>query len=221
MFNAVLWIACSGAPWRDLPECFGSWKTVYSRFCKWCDEGTLQKVFEHLKKDADYENLSIDSTAVRAIRAAQAQKRGRKFKSKKHIGISSSIRTTKIHVVVDELGNPVYIKLTAGQIHDSTQAIEILSHLNIKGCNILADKAYGIQEIQKYIEKQGAKYTIPPKSNTKDKWERDYHAYKKRHVVECFFNKLKQYRRIATRYDKLVTSFMSFIYIGCIMLFIK
>ena len=56
IFNAVLWIACSGAPWRDLPERFGSWKTVYSRFCKWRDEGTLLKIFEHLREDADYEN---------------------------------------------------------------------------------------------------------------------------------------------------------------------
>ena len=115
----------------------------------------------------------------------------------------------------------MYIKLTAGQIHDSTQAIKILSHLNIKGSNILADKAYGTQEIRKYIEEQGAKYTIPPKSNTKDKWECDYHDYKKRHVVECFFNRLKQYRRIATRYDKLATSFMNFVYMGCIMILIK
>ena len=54
IFNAILWIVCSGAPWRNLPERFGSWKTVYSRFCKWRDEGTLFRVFEDLKKDSDY-----------------------------------------------------------------------------------------------------------------------------------------------------------------------
>ena len=151
----------------------------------------------------------------------QAQKRGRKFRSESAIGISSGGRTTKIHAAVDGLGNSIYISLTAGQIHDSTQAIEILSRLNIEGSNILADKAYGTQEIQEYIEKQGAIYTIPPKSNTKDKWECDYYAYKKRYAVECFFNRLNQYRRIATRYDKLATSFMNFIYIGCIMILIK
>ena len=53
MFNAVLWIACSGAPWTDLPERFGSWKTVYSRFCKWRDEETL------LKKDGNAITISI------------------------------------------------------------------------------------------------------------------------------------------------------------------
>ena len=81
MFNAVLWIACSGAPWRDLPERFGSWKTVYSRFYKWRDAGTLLKVFEHLRKDADYESLSIDSTVLNPTRAVQELKKGKKFRS--------------------------------------------------------------------------------------------------------------------------------------------
>ena len=79
MFNAVLWIAFSGAPWRDLPERFGSWKTVYSRFCKWRDEGTLLKIFEHLREDADYENLSIDSTVVKAHQSSAGAKKGQKI----------------------------------------------------------------------------------------------------------------------------------------------
>lgn len=62
VFHAILWITQSGAAWRDLPERYGSWKTVYSRFCKWRDDGTLQTIFHVLNKDADYENLSLDST---------------------------------------------------------------------------------------------------------------------------------------------------------------
>ena len=61
VFHAILWITQSGAAWRDLPERYGSWKTVYSRFCKWRDDGTLQTIFHVLNKDADYENLSLDS----------------------------------------------------------------------------------------------------------------------------------------------------------------
>ena len=78
IFNAILWIVSSGAPWRDLPERFGSWKTVYSRFCKWRDEGTLFRVFEDLKKDSDYENLSIDSTTVKTHQSSAGAKRGQK-----------------------------------------------------------------------------------------------------------------------------------------------
>ena len=68
IFNAILWIVCSGAPW----------KTVYSRFCKWRNEGTLFRVFEDLKKDSDYENLSIDSTTVKAHQSSAGAKRGQK-----------------------------------------------------------------------------------------------------------------------------------------------
>ena len=71
-----------------------------------------------------------------------------------YIGKSSGGRITKIHAIVDGLVNPPYIKLTAGQVQDSTQTVGILSQLDIKGSNILADKAYGTKEIWKYIRKQ-------------------------------------------------------------------
>lgn len=76
MFNAILWIARSGSAWRDLPERYGSWKTVYSRFCKWRDDGTLFAVFHALNTDADYENLSIDSTIVKAHQHSVGAKKG-------------------------------------------------------------------------------------------------------------------------------------------------
>lgn len=67
MFNAFLWIARSGAAWRDLPEeRYGSWKTVYSRFCKWRDSGLLVAIFQALQVEPDFENLSIDSTSIKA-----------------------------------------------------------------------------------------------------------------------------------------------------------
>ena len=65
------------------------------------------------------------------------------------------------------------------------------------------------------------RYTIPLKSNTKEKWECDYHTYKERHLVECFFNKLKRFPRLGTRYDKLAASFINFIYLGCIIILLK
>lgn len=76
MFNAILWIARSGAPWRDLPERFGSWKTVYSRFCKWRNDGTLLVIFKRLTLESDYENLSIDSTSIKAHQHSAGAKKG-------------------------------------------------------------------------------------------------------------------------------------------------
>lgn len=76
MFNAILWLARSGSAWADLPERYGPYKTVYSRFCKWRDDGTLLRIFKALNEDADYENLSIDSTSVKAHQHSAGAKKG-------------------------------------------------------------------------------------------------------------------------------------------------
>lgn len=100
-------------------------------------------------------------------------------------------------------------------------AIPTLEILNISGSNILADKAYGTNDIRTYIKENNAEYTIPPKENTINPWFCDYHIYKERHLVECFFNKIKAFRRVATRYDKLATSFLAFVYIASIWILSK
>lgn len=97
----------------------------------------------------------------------------------------------------------------------------MLSNINISESTILADKAYGTKEILDYIQKEDGDYAIPPKSNSKVKWHYDYNLYKERHLVECFFLKLKQFRRVATRYDKLASSFLAFIYLASIHILLK
>jgi transposase len=77
MFNAILWMARSGAGWEDVPERYGSWKTVYSRFCKWRDDGTLLSIFKALNSEPDMENLSLDSTSVKAHQHSAGAKKGR------------------------------------------------------------------------------------------------------------------------------------------------
>ena len=81
----------------------------------------------------------------------------------------------------------------------------------------MGDKAYGTQIIRDYITDHGASYTIPPKDNAIAPWECDWQQYKERHLVECFFNKLKHFRRVATRYDKLISRFKSFVFLACVM----
>ena len=82
MFNAILWFARSGSAWRDLPERFGSWKTVYSRFCKLRDDDTPFNIFHALNAEADYENPSLALRVSKPISTVQVLKRGCKLQSK-------------------------------------------------------------------------------------------------------------------------------------------
>ena len=70
MLNGMLWIARSGAQWRELPEAYGPWQSVYARFAKWRDDGTLEAIFHALSEDADMENLSLDSTCIKVHESA-------------------------------------------------------------------------------------------------------------------------------------------------------
>ena len=110
--------------------------------------------------------------------------------------------------------------LSPGNDHDSVHAVELMEMTDITGVNMLGDKAYGTKEILAYIKEQGATVVIPPKSNAKEPWEVDYYLYKERHLVERFFQKIKWFRRIATRYDKLDKSVLAFVYMAAIMIWL-
>ena len=105
--------------------------------------------------------------------------------------------------------------LSAGNIDDCTQAIPLLKLLpDLKNCNVLGDKAYGTKDIREELHGQSASYTIPPKVNPKQPWPFDKEADKRRNVAQRFFNRLKEFRRAETRFDKRDDSFMAFVMIA-------
>ena len=138
----------------------------------------------------------------------------------KAIGRTKGGLNTKIHAIVDGLGNPGAFLLSPGNDNDSTHAIELMDMTDIAGSNLLGDKAYGTKKILAYIKERGAAVVIPPKRNAKEPWVADDYLYKERHLVECFFQKIKWFRRVATRYDKLDKSFLAFVYMAAIMIWL-
>ena len=116
------------------------------------------------------------------------------------LGRSRGGLSSKIHCVVDGLGNPVDFVLTGGEVHDSVCADALLDGKSADF--VLADKAYDSNKILEKIEAMDAVAVIPPKTNRKEQREYDKHYYKDRNLVERFFCKLKQFRGIATRYCK-------------------
>lgn len=126
ILNGIVWIARSGAPWRDLPERYGPWQTVYSRFRKWIEDGILDNIFHVLSLDTELSELSIDASIVQAHQhSAGAKNRG----SSNEIGHSRGGASTKIHAIVDAYGYPVYVMLSKGQRNDINYAIPLLDKL--------------------------------------------------------------------------------------------
>jgi transposase len=135
------------------------------------------------------------------------------------LGRSRGGFSTKIHVTVDGLGNPLRVRLTAGQVHDSTQAQALLEGLI--GQSIVADRGYAGKPLEEWIIQQGATAVIPPHQCAKDQREYDRWLYRERHLIECFINKIKHFRRIFSRFDKLATHYLGFVQFVCALIWLR
>ena len=115
--------------------------------------------------------------------------------------------TTKIHALVDALGNPVELMLTPGQAHDLVCAEPLIE--NVEPDALIGDKAYDADSFVDTLNQRKITPVIPPKANRKAPRPCDFALYCERNLVERFFNQLKQFRAIATRYDKLARNFLA------------
>jgi transposase len=210
--DAILWIAKTGAPWRDLPERFGNWNSVWRRFDRWSAKGIWLRIFEEIK-DPDLEWLILDSTMIRAHQhaAGAIKKEG----VDQALGRSRGGFGTKLHIAVDGLGNPVEFILTGGQAADINQGKALIEGHDAKV--VIADKGYDGDKFVAEIEATGAEAVIPPKKNRKFNRDYDKHLYKERNLAERFINRIKQYRRVATRYEKTARNFLGFVHVAAIM----
>lgn len=210
--NAVFWIAKTGAPWRDLPERFGHWHNVFQRFNRWCKKGVLTRIFETIR-DPDLEVLILDSTIIRAHQHAAGQKNS--TPEQEQLGRSRGGFTTKIHVATDGLGKPVQIYLSPGQVNDITMGPVLIQDSEAE--KIIADKGYDSAALVAQIEAQGATAVIPQRANRQEPRDYDHEEYKKRNVVERFINRLKQCRRVATRYEKTARNLLGMVFLAATM----
>ena len=136
--EAVLWIVRTGSPWRDLPDAFGDWNSVFRRFSRWSHKGVWWRIFAAMSDDPDFEYLIVDSTIIRAHQhASRGQKGGSEDQA---LGRSRGGLSTKIHMAVRGLGCPVRFTLTAGQRGDCPQAYALIEGLPAKV--VMADAAY-------------------------------------------------------------------------------
>lgn len=210
--EAVVWIARTGVPWRDLDRQFGAWKSVYNRFRNWARRGWWLDVFRG--HDIEEEIGSILDASV--VRAHQDAAGGRGGPEANDIGRSRGGFSTKLHAVVTLDGAPIELRLTAGQRHEATVAEDLLDF--VRGSHCIADGGYDADRILEAAKERGLKPVIPPSKSRTRKRRIDRELYKLRYRVEVFFHDLKRFRRVATRYDKTAVCYLSFLHVACTVL---
>ena len=127
--------------------------------------------------------------------------------------------STKIHAATDALGNPVRLLFGPGQRHDAARSHELIDGFEPDA--VIADKGYDADRFREAIRDRGAEAVIPPRSNRKAPCDYDKALYRERNLAERFFNKLKQFRRVATRYDKLLPNYKGFVQLAAIAILLR
>ena len=203
--EGILYRMRTGIPWRDLPREFGDWSAIFRRFNLWSKKGVITEVFQFLSRLNDPQWLFIDGSIVKAHQdgtniSSQAEQA---------IGKSRGGKSTKIHLAVDSGGLPVYFELSGGQAHDVSYG-ESLVKSSPEAEVIVADKGYDSQALRELVNSRNAQHVIPRKGNSKaGNDDIDWAMYRYRHLVENAFLKIKKYRAVATRYDKLARNYKS------------
>ncbi|MFJ3635510.1 IS5 family transposase [Streptomyces sp. NPDC090112] len=246
VIDAIAFKYRTGTPWMDLPERFGSWKGAPNRLRMWAADGTWEKVFTALLAQADAEGdldwvVAVDSTIVRAHQhAAGARQRGpgRRARRDHALGRSRGGLTTKIHLAADSRCRPLAFLITPGRAGDAPAFPKVMARLRVprpvgrprsRPDVVLADKAYSSRAIRSHLRRRGIRSVIPQPADQVANRKRlgrlggrppafDREAYKQRNTVERCINKLKQWRGLATRYDKTASIYLAGLHLAAIFI---
>jgi transposase len=191
VLNAILYVAEQGCKWRGLPKRFGRWHTIYMRMSRWAKNGVLDRVFEQLQLEQivriRIEAFSIDSTSVKV-----------------HPDGTGALkkRTTGHREVPRRMEHKIHMVAA-----DARTAIGPMP----EGLPLLMDRAYEGDETRQLVLDLGMIPVVPPKSNRLYPWHYDHAIYKKRNEIERLFRRLKGFRRIFSRFEKLDVLFLGFL----------
>ena len=173
-------------------------------------------MFKFLSYAPDVEWEFIDGSIVKAHQHGA----GAASEDNEAIGKSVAGNTTKIHLAVDSYGLPIEFDITGGEVHDSKAAASLIDKLP-DAEYVIADKGYDSESIREQIRQRNAIPVIPRKRNSKaGNADIDWCLYKYRHLVENAFARLKHFRAIATRYDKLLRNYASTLALGCCLMWL-
>ncbi|MFI8266679.1 IS5 family transposase [Streptomyces sp. NPDC085665] len=248
--EAIAWKYRTNSPWRDLPNQLGPFQTAHKRLIRWAVDGTWEKILSSVLAVADADDdidwtVSVDSTVVRAHQhAAGASKRGRPTPaSADHaLGRSRGGLSTKVHLAADGGARSLAFTVTAGQAGDAPAFETVMARIRVprtgpgrprtRPFTVLADRAYSSRAIRNHLRRRGIRAIIPqPSDQIGHRLRRgrlggrppgfDREAYKQRNSVERCINRLKQWRGLATRTDKLAIAYQAALHLAGILIWIR
>ena len=227
--EAVLWLARTGAPWRDLPPELMNWRTAWRRLQRWTAAGVWGRVVAALRAmaaDAGWDAHMLDSTVVRAHAAGARSAAGAQAPGRSRGGFS-----TKLHLRCDGRGRPVAFHLTGGERHDLLGVGPLLARGTLrtgrrgrprwKPQSVIADRAYSAAWLLEALRRKRIVPVIPSRAGQPENPDFDREIYRERNLVERLVGKLKQFRRVATRYDKLDPHYLAFVQLASVVLWLR
>ena len=239
ILNGMLWIDRTGAPWRDLPERYGPVGTVSSRFYRWRAAGIWDQVLSALQAEADawgevdWDLHFVDATVIRAHQHAAGARRTSDAvdgENGEALGRSQGGFSTKLHLRAEGGGKPMAAVLTAGERHEQIALEALLDNgavrrrgrgrPRLRPRRLAGDKGYSSPTARRRLRKRHIRPVIPSKSNQRRQPRFDRQAYRQRNRIERLINRLKQFRRIATRYEKRGVNYLAMVTLGMILLWL-
>lgn len=204
--TAMIYVLRCGCPWRALPEVFGPWQTVYSRWRMWCVKGVWSRAIKVLSRNRQGVLRFIDASHLKVHQDAHGGRGGKELQA---IGHTRGGANSKLHAMVDGKGRLVRAILTAGQVSDMKIGPELVK--GVSGVRIVGDKGYDSKAIRQAASRSGSFSCIPQRAGGVEPVPFHKGYYRHRHHVENFFQRIKRLRRVGTRYDKLAEVFLNFI----------
>lgn len=253
VINGILWRNKFGAPWRDIAEHYGPWRTCHDRLARWERDGTWLRILQALQGVTDaqggihWEGAAVDSTHLRAHRSAVGARKQaacqdqRALITGEWLGQSRGGRTTKLHLCADGNARPLSVLLSEGQRADGSFLLPVLDAIRVprhgKGRLrsrppvICVDRAYGARVYRRLVRARGIRFVCPERDDAKrNRLNKGAHggrppafdaeAYRGRNVVERAVNRLKDFRAVATRYEKRGRNFLAVVLVACVLLWL-
>ncbi|MFB8242857.1 IS5 family transposase [Kitasatospora purpeofusca] len=246
--EAIAWNYRTCSPWRDLPEELGPFQTAHKRLLRWAVDGTWQRIFAAVLASADAEDdigwtASVDSTVCRAHQHAAGTRKkgdgGRGEPADHAIGRSRGGLSTKIHLASDARARPLALVVTAGQGGDAPAFTTVMAAIRVprtgpgrprtRPDTVIADRAYSARAIRSHLRERHIHTVIPqPVDQVRNRLRRgsrggrppgfDPEAYKERNTVERCIGRLKQWRGLAMRTDKLAIAYQAALHLAAILI---